>query len=135
MVADCGSSFTRVSLLERVQTGYCFVAHAKAETTAEPPWSDVSLGVRHAIEQITETTRRALLDDTGALLVPEMGGKETFAELRKIDPDVRILLSSGYSIDGMARQILADGCDGFIQKPFSMNDLSAKIRKISEMKL
>jgi hypothetical protein len=75
LVADCGSSFTRVSLLERVETGYCFVAHAKAETTAEPPWSDISVGVRHAIEQITETTRRMLLDDAGALLMPEMGGK------------------------------------------------------------
>ncbi|NIO40605.1 MAG: hypothetical protein GTO41_10730, partial [Burkholderiales bacterium] len=67
LVADCGSSFTRVSLLERVETGFSFVAHGLVPTTTEPPWSDVSIGVRHAIEQITETTKRQLLNENGAL--------------------------------------------------------------------
>ena len=47
-----------------------------------------------------------------------------------MDPDIRVLLSSGYSIDGLAKTILAKGCDGFIQKPFSLSDLSKKIREI-----
>ncbi len=75
LVADCGSTFTRISLLERVKAGYCFVAHAVAPTTAEPPWSDVSVGVRHAIEQIVSSTGRWLLDDTGSLIIPETEGR------------------------------------------------------------
>jgi uncharacterized protein (TIGR01319 family) len=75
LVADVGSSFTRVSLLERVETGFSFVAHGMATTTAEPPWSDVSVGVRHAIGQITDTTKRQLLDDNGTLTIPEARGK------------------------------------------------------------
>ena len=61
------------------------------------------------------------------LIMPQMGGGETFDRLKKINPDVRVLLSSGYSIDGQAKEILKRGCDGFIQKPFSMEELSGKI--------
>ena len=45
---------------------------------------------------------------------------------------MRVLLSSGYSIDGQAEDILARGCDGFIQKPFNMETLSVKICEILE---
>jgi hypothetical protein len=75
LVADCGSSFTRVSLLDHVETGYCFVAHAMSPTTAEPPWSDASIGARHALEQITKITGRPLLDDNGTLILPEVEGQ------------------------------------------------------------
>lgn len=75
LVADCGSSFTRVSLLERVDTGFCFIAHATMPTTAEPPWSDISVGVRHAIEHVAETTGRTLLDGAGSLITPEVVGR------------------------------------------------------------
>jgi DNA-binding response OmpR family regulator len=43
---------------------------------------------------------------------------------------VKVLLSSGYSINGQATKILDRGCDGFIQKPFNMQQLSEKIREI-----
>jgi two-component system cell cycle sensor histidine kinase/response regulator CckA len=42
------------------------------------------------------------------------------------------LLASGYSVDGQAIELLERGCDGFIQKPFTMEELSAKIRQIME---
>jgi CheY-like chemotaxis protein len=45
-----------------------------------------------------------------------------------------VLLSSGYSVDGQATEILERGCNGFIQKPFNMIDLSQKIRKILDKK-
>ena len=64
------------------------------------------------------------------LIMPEMGGGETYDRLKEIDPDVKVLLSSGYSLDGQATEILNRGCDGFIQKPFSLKDLSQKLRKI-----
>jgi PAS domain S-box-containing protein len=64
------------------------------------------------------------------LIMPEMGGGETYDRLKKIDPNVKVLLSSGYSLDGQATEILNRGCNGFLQKPFSMKDLSQKLRQI-----
>jgi two-component system, cell cycle sensor histidine kinase and response regulator CckA len=64
------------------------------------------------------------------LIMPGMGGGDTFDELKKIDPDVKVLLSSGYCIDGQAREILNRGCCGFIQKPYNMEALSQKINEI-----
>jgi hypothetical protein len=75
LVADCGNSFTRVSLLERVGASYCFLAHTYVPTTVEPPWSDVSLGVRHAIERLKRVTGRTFLDSNGTLIVPKSGVK------------------------------------------------------------
>jgi two-component system cell cycle sensor histidine kinase/response regulator CckA len=45
---------------------------------------------------------------------------------------MKVLLSSGYSIDGEATEILKRGCNGFIQKPFSIKELSIRIREILE---
>ena len=59
-----------------------------------------------------------------------MGGGETYDRLKEVDPDIKVLLSSGYSINGEASDILERGCHGFIQKPFNVKDLSQKIREI-----
>jgi two-component system cell cycle sensor histidine kinase/response regulator CckA len=64
------------------------------------------------------------------MIMPEMGGSETFDRLRQINPRVKALLSSGYSVDGQAREILERGCQGFIQKPFKMVELSQKVREV-----
>ena len=64
------------------------------------------------------------------MLMPEMSGGETFDRLREINPDVKVLLCSGYGIDGKAQTVMARGCDGFLQKPFRMEELSHKIRKM-----
>jgi len=64
------------------------------------------------------------------MIMPGMSGSETFDRLKAINPDVKILLSSGYSVDGQATNILQRGCDGFIQKPFNMNQLAERIQKI-----
>ena len=64
------------------------------------------------------------------LIMPGMGGGETYDKLKEIDSNVRILLSSGYSVNGQARKIMERGCDGFIQKPFNIEELSMKIRDI-----
>jgi DNA-binding NarL/FixJ family response regulator len=63
------------------------------------------------------------------MIMPEFGGAATFEALYMIDPSVRVLLSSGYSVEGQAKEIIQNGCKGFIQKPFSMTELSRKIRK------
>ncbi|MEE8415266.1 MAG: response regulator, partial [Desulfobacterales bacterium] len=64
------------------------------------------------------------------MIMPEMGGSETYDRLKAINSDIKVLLSSGYSINGLAKTILAKGCSGFIQKPFSLKDLSQKLREI-----
>ena len=64
------------------------------------------------------------------MVMPIMGGGEAYDRMKKIDPNIKVLLSSGYSIDGQATEILERGCNGFIQKPFRMNDLSEKIWEI-----
>jgi PAS domain S-box-containing protein len=64
------------------------------------------------------------------MIMPGISGGETFNRLREIDPDLRVLLSSGYSINGEAKIIMDRGCDGFIQKPFQLENLSRKVREI-----
>lgn len=64
------------------------------------------------------------------MVMPKMSGGETYRILKEIDPEVKVLLSSGYSIDGQAKEILELGCSGFIQKPFNLKELSRKLREI-----
>ncbi|MCJ7601216.1 MAG: response regulator [Desulfobulbaceae bacterium] len=62
------------------------------------------------------------------MIMPGMNGRETFLRLKEIDAEAKVLLSSGYSINGEATNILDLGCSGFIQKPFGVAELSQKIR-------
>ncbi len=64
------------------------------------------------------------------MVMPGMNGGDVFERLKKINPDVRVLLSSGYSINGQAIRILEKGCEGFIQKPFDLQTLSRKINEV-----
>jgi signal transduction histidine kinase/CheY-like chemotaxis protein len=64
------------------------------------------------------------------MIMPGMSGGEAYDQLKKINPQVRVLLCSGYSLSGQATEILDRGCDGFIQKPFKLRELSVKIREI-----
>ena len=64
------------------------------------------------------------------MVMPDMTGGECFDKLKDLNPAVKVLLSSGYSIDGQASKILDRGCNGFIQKPFKIEQLSKKIREI-----
>ena len=64
------------------------------------------------------------------MIMPGMGGKEAFLKFKALDPQIKILLCSGYSIHGEASRIMELGCDGFIQKPFNIKELSAKMLEI-----
>ena len=66
-------------------------------------------------------------------IMPEMTGEETYYKLKEINPKVKTLLSSGYTINGKATEMMKNGCNGFIQKPFSMEALSQKIREILDI--
>jgi PAS domain S-box-containing protein len=64
------------------------------------------------------------------MIMPEMSGGEVFDQLKRASPRVKVLLASGYSIQGQAREIMDRGCDGFLQKPFTVDDLSVRLRSI-----
>lgn len=64
------------------------------------------------------------------MVMPRMGGRATFAALREVNPRVKVLLSSGYSLDSEARVILDEGALGFIQKPFTSAELAEKIAEV-----
>ena len=76
LLADCGTVTTKAVLLERVAGQYRFVARGEAPTTAEPPWSDVAAGIRHAVEQISEATGQHLFDSDGNLISPASAGRQ-----------------------------------------------------------
>jgi nitrogen-specific signal transduction histidine kinase/ActR/RegA family two-component response regulator len=68
------------------------------------------------------------------MIMPDMEGGVTYDKIRDLNPNVKVLLASGYSIDGRASEIMKRGCNGFIQKPFNMKELSYKIRNILDEK-
>jgi len=63
------------------------------------------------------------------MIMPRMNGSETYRAMKAMNPDVKVLLVSGYSLDGAAQTLLADGVKGFIQKPFDRFELSTKVVK------
>ena len=66
------------------------------------------------------------------MAMPDMNGGEAYHRMKEIDPEVKVLLTSGYGIEGQAGEIMKHGCDAFIQKPFSISNLSGKIREVLE---
>ncbi|CAB5098119.1 PAS/PAC sensor hybrid histidine kinase [Olavius algarvensis associated proteobacterium Delta 3] len=64
------------------------------------------------------------------LVMPHMDGSTAYDRIKEVRPDIKVLLSSGYSINGRAHDILRRGCNGFIQKPFNPVQLSIKLREI-----
>lgn len=68
------------------------------------------------------------------MIMPNMSGGEVYDRMKELNADIKVLLSSSYSMEGEAAAILNRGCDGFIRKPFNINVLSAKIREILEKK-
>ena len=64
------------------------------------------------------------------MIMPDVSGGRVYDRLKSLDPDVKVLLASGYSLNGQASDILVRGCNGFIQKPFSLQVLSEKVRGI-----
>ena len=64
------------------------------------------------------------------MVMPNMGGRETFLKMKKINPKVKALLSTGYSQSGKAQEILDNGVLGFIQKPYQLRALLSKVRSV-----
>jgi CheY-like chemotaxis protein len=86
-------------------------------------------GGQQAVEAVTEMGNEidlVILD----MIMPGMDGGKTFDRIREIQPEIPVMLSSGYAIDGQADEIMRRGCNGFIQKPFNISEFSKQVRKI-----
>lgn len=84
---------------------------------------------KEAVELVQQNPHQfslVLLD----LVMPGMDGGQTFDAMRQVSPSIKVILSSGYSVEGEATEILERGCNGFLQKPYSVASLSAKIREV-----
>jgi CheY-like chemotaxis protein len=64
------------------------------------------------------------------MIMPGMEAGDTYDRLKAINPEIKVLLSSGYALDQKAGAIIDRGCNGFIQKPFNMQILETKIGEI-----
>ena len=64
------------------------------------------------------------------MVMPDMGGRVVYDRLKQCNSDVKVLLSSGYSLSGEAAEIMKSGCNGFIQKPFNIKELTTQIDQI-----
>ncbi|MDZ4164530.1 MAG: response regulator [Smithellaceae bacterium] len=64
------------------------------------------------------------------MIMPGISGGETFNRLREINPEIKVLLSSGYALNGQAQEIMNRGCNGFLQKPFQLEIFSRKVREM-----
>ncbi len=63
------------------------------------------------------------------LIMPDMSGKEAFEEMKRINPNVKVILMSGYSQNGKAEEAINLGAIDFLQKPFRLHEISKAIRK------
>ncbi len=64
------------------------------------------------------------------MIMPKMGGIETFERLQAVNPAVKVIVSSGYSSDGHYQAVLQKGAKGFIQKPYKINELTGMVRQV-----
>jgi PAS domain S-box-containing protein len=68
------------------------------------------------------------------VVMPVMSGADIFRECKIINPDVKVLLTSGYGSEGGAEELLAEGAAGFVQKPFTAVTLARSVRNILDSK-
>jgi len=70
----------------------------------------------------------ALLD----IKLPDMSGNQIYPLIMEARPDLKVIVCSGYSIDGPAQEILDAGAEGFIQKPFLIAPFADKLKEVLE---
>lgn len=66
------------------------------------------------------------------MVMPRMSGRETYLALRQIEPQVKVLLSSGFRQDERVEEVLGLGIRGFVQKPYALQELAAAIHQVIE---
>ncbi len=80
----------------------------------------------HMTETFQGRIDLALLD----VKLPDMEGGKLYPLIMKVRPNLKVIVSSGFSIEGPVGEILDAGAEGFIQKPFSLAGLSEKLKEV-----
>lgn len=68
------------------------------------------------------------------MIMPKMGGHSTFFQLKACDPNVKVLLISGYVSEKEVNDLLKEGAEGFLSKPCRINVVAEEIRRILDAK-
>ena len=84
----------------------------------------------NTVKRTSKSISLILLD----VVMPDMDGRATYRMLKALDPELKVLVISGYPAEGYPADILQAGCEGFLQKPFGLAELSRKIRAAIEKK-
>ena len=139
LAADCGSTMTKVILIDVADGQYRFVAQGEALSTIEPPQADVLLGVRHAIGQIEEATGRLLLDEKGQLITPEQAsgnGVDAFVATTSAASPLRLILAGltrDVSIESARRAI--SSTYALVEDTISLDDGTQRERRSAEARI
>ena len=139
LAADCGSTMTKVILIDVIDGQYRFVAQGEALSTIEPPRADVLLGVRHAIGQIEEATGRLLLDEQGQLITPEQAGGngvDVFVATTSTAAPLRLILAGltrDVSIESARRTISSTYT--LVEDTISLEDGTQRERRSAEARI
>ncbi|MDH4135833.1 MAG: glutamate mutase L, partial [Anaerolineae bacterium] len=139
LAADCGSTMTKVILIDTIDGQYRFVAQGEALSTIEPPQADVLLGVRHAMGQIEEATGRLLLDEQGQLITPEQAsgnGVDAFVATTSAAAPLRLILAGltrDVSIESARRAI--SPTYALVEDTISLDDGAQRERRSAEARI
>lgn len=79
---------------------------------------------KEAIEALTRERMDLVILD---LVMPRMNGRQTFEKIKALDPEIKVVVSSGFSREEEIAEMMQQGCDGYILKPFDMSTLSKKL--------
>jgi CheY-like chemotaxis protein len=69
------------------------------------------------------------------MIMPGMSGRQTFKFLLDMNRNVKVILASDYSIEDKTQYLMESGCRGFLQKPFTIHDLSWKVREALDISI
>ena len=89
---------------------------------------EATTGKEAVQKALAEPIDVALLD----IKLPDMNGAQVYPQLMEASPELKVIVFSGYALDGPAREILDAGANGFVQKPFSVSGLSEKMKEVLE---
>ena len=64
------------------------------------------------------------------MIMPKMSGKDAYLRMKEISPDLKVLFSSGFKQDERVESVLDLGVQGFVQKPYTLQDLSRAMHEV-----
>jgi DNA-binding NtrC family response regulator len=90
-----------------------------------------------ALEELRQRAYDVVILD---VRMPEMTGVQVLAEIRKIDPEIEVIIMTGYASVDTAKEIMRIGAYDYLLKPYAINELIEKIdaaydRKLARLKL